>query len=427
MIVVLLVGAVSQIAPASGPYRRTVDLGYVALANPLAQESNALAGELETLLRTGPRLDRIDFFSSLDSLASNAASVDRRFARLTPPQPTGEASAQCTSSVTQRTRAAQSVQRALEQLLGGRTGTGSSAGSVTTTVAELESVAGELQSSDAAWASCRSGFRSSPGSARLAGSVWLIRPSQWSPSAIGGFVSAVVASRPLAAAPSIAVVNVVTRPTASPGSGTAILVPPTRSLGLEVVVKDDGNVDEPSVQLSASLVPPRAGAASKSAPGSSRSADTSLRAGESVAIAIAGLSAAPGSTYSLAVDAVSSSPYTASAPSAFTLQVEQSVSTTLVSASTAEVATNQSVTYSASVSASIGGLPPISGTVEFEDGGAPITNCGSEPLNDGRATCSTSYPTAGNRVITVVYSGDPSRSASTSVPLIEKVTAQPKR
>ncbi len=425
VIVVLLVGAVSQISPSSGPYRRTVDLGYVALANPLAQESNAVAGDLENLLNGGPKLDRVGFFVSLDSVASDASSIERRFARLSPPEPESTAGSSCESSVSLRARAAAGFQGALEQVLGGRTGTGSGAGDTATADAALQSVAQELQGSDREWSNCRTTLRRSPGAALLVGSKWLVRPAQWSPLAIGRFVAAVVASRSLAAAPALRIVNVVPRPAPSPGPGMVVLVPPTESLGLEVVVQDDGNVDEPAVQISATLSPTAAptGATSTSATASSRSARTSLGAGASVTIQIDALGAAPGSAYSLSVHAVSNFPFAASPAAVIGLQVEQAVSSTVVTASAEEVTAGKPVTYSASVSASFGGLPEIAGTIGFEDDGTPIPNCGSEPLSGSRASCSTSYSSTGTHVITAVYSGDPSRSPSTSAPLIEKVTA----
>ena len=55
VVVVLAVSAVAQIGPTSGPYRRTVDRGYAALAQPLVAESNASGAALRLVPARGRR------------------------------------------------------------------------------------------------------------------------------------------------------------------------------------------------------------------------------------------------------------------------------------------------------------------------------------------------------------------------------------
>lgn len=67
---------------------------------------------------------------------------------------------------------------------------------------------------------------------------------------------------------------------------------------------------------------------------------------------------------------------------------------------------------------------PIAGTVEFSDGGSPISGCSSQSVGESapnqppfRATCQLQYPSAGSHTFVATYSGDSSNQASTSAPL----------
>jgi len=70
VVVILAIGAVARIGPASGPDRRTVDRSYAVLASAVVAQSNESGSALDRLLKNGPSLDRSAFFSTLDSLAA---------------------------------------------------------------------------------------------------------------------------------------------------------------------------------------------------------------------------------------------------------------------------------------------------------------------------------------------------------------------
>ena len=85
---------------------------------------------------------------------------------------------------------------------------------------------------------------------------------------------------------------------------------------------------------------------------------------------------------------------------------------TSLSASTASSVFGQSVTFSATVSAVAPGAGTPSGTVSFQDGGAPI---GSGTVDSaGHASFSTTALSVGSHTITAVYSGDGNFTGSTS-------------
>jgi hypothetical protein len=93
-----------------------------------------------------------------------------------------------------------------------------------------------------------------------------------------------------------------------------------------------------------------------------------------------------------------------------TIIVQQASTKTSLATSMNPQVLGQSVTFTASTSSV---SPNVTGTIDFEDGGAVISsvNLGT----DGNAVFTTSSLTAGTHTITAVYSGDTNHAASTSV------------
>jgi hypothetical protein len=96
------------------------------------------------------------------------------------------------------------------------------------------------------------------------------------------------------------------------------------------------------------------------------------------------------------------------------LSVGEDSTTTALSASNASPNVGQSVTYTATVTPAHAGSAQPSGTVQFEDGGMPIADCGAQPVSAGAATCTASYGAGGSHSITAMYSGDGNFTGSTS-------------
>jgi len=423
IIVVLAVGAVSQISPASSSYNRTVDRGFVALATPLVAQSNSSGTLLATLLRQGPGLDRGSFFSDLDSLASQTEQQVTQLQQISPPSPALGRGSDCDKAFADRARAASSLRAALEGVLGGPTGVANGAGDQASTVSAMQAVGSSLVSDDALWAQCRSSVRKGPGSARLPVSTWVQDPSSWAPSAISDFVAAIVGSPTLVATHALTISDAVTTPAGSHGA-SGLGVPATTSLGVQVVLVDTGNVDETSVGVVASLTASGAqGAVGTFSPGPvSPRGRVDVSAGRSIALNFPSLTVSPGASYNLRVSATSPAAPGSPATILLPLTISQAISTTTVYASVSTVAAGGRVTYLATVAASVGGLPEATGTVAFSDDATPISGCGTQPVSHGRATCTVSYPAAGVHAITAAYTGDPTRSASVSASFIEKIS-----
>jgi hypothetical protein len=84
---------------------------------------------------------------------------------------------------------------------------------------------------------------------------------------------------------------------------------------------------------------------------------------------------------------------------------------TVLTASTAKVKQNVSMTYTATIAPAADG-----GTVSFNDGaGNPATtNCAAQPVSNGKASCTVSYPNMGAYSVNATYSGNISYVGSTT-------------
>ncbi|HLI72928.1 MAG TPA: Ig-like domain-containing protein [Acidimicrobiales bacterium] len=415
----MAVAAVAQIGPSSGPYRRTVDRGYAALALPLVAASNRSGVSMRALLtsaRTSARsLDRVTLFAQLDQLATDAVAVERAFAAITPPQPATTAASQCRAAFGDRATGAATLRDTLEGVLGGPTGLAPT--DQPTAVAGLEAAGSSFAAGDASWASCRRALRKAPGSASLPRSQWVRDPTVFQPPTSPRTVAALTSSRSLAAVHHLVLLGLVTQPTAL-STGTTRVVPPTLSLTVDVVVANQGNVDEVGVEVGGTAMP-------QGAPGSpvpvQRTVD--LSAGASTTLGLPAFAVSPGSAYVLQVTAESPRS-TGPGPIASTslpVQVQQATTVTALVATANPAPVGRALTYTADVSASLTGVPKPTGSVVFQDDGVPIPGCSSVVLTNGRALCTTSYQGSALHAVTATYSGNAQLAGSDSGVYAERI------
>jgi hypothetical protein len=334
-IVILAIGAVAQIGPASGPDRRIVDRSFAELAGPIVADSNESGSALRALLGDGPTLKRTTFFSDVDEIATAAAVDDREFAGLSPPQPGGDAAGKCGATMAGRQEATARIGNALEDLLGGRRGVGG--GDEATAARALEGAGGVLEAADASWVDCRRSLRRAPGGARLPASVWVADPGVWSGSSVGQFVAALVSSGSLAAVHSLTLIAITTDPASVPGPPGVAVVPPVSALRVMVVLVDQGNIDEEGVRLVVSAAP--LGTVRTPAPVRAR-ADVDI--GESVTVSPPALSVRPGASYVIHVTARAETGARASTSMAVQVSATPPTSTTTTTTTTATTTTTTS-------------------------------------------------------------------------------------
>jgi len=111
----------------------------------------------------------------------------------------------------------------------------------------------------------------------------------------------------------------------------------------------------------------------------------------------------------LTADAAATSSYADSGTTNFTLTISNgSTATTVVSTTGSPSTPNQSVTYTATVTATSPSSGNPAGNVEFFDAGTAIAGCTAQALSASApdtATCVVTYTTTGSHVITAQYQG----------------------
>jgi hypothetical protein len=413
VVVVVAVSAVAQIGAASGPYRRTVDRGYVALAQPLVVQSNTSGAELVSFLRDAHALGRIAFFSDLDRFVADTTALQRRYDAITPPDPVTGAG--CATAMADRAAAVSTLRSTLEDVVGGPTGLGVVDQTSATSAVSAAGVA--LRAADASWAACRAALRRAPGSPRLAASVWVPAGGPLDAGAAAAVVAAVAGSASLAPVHSLVLPDVVTDPPAVV-SGQTLVVPATTSLVADVVVADRGNVAEEGVELGgeASLI----GVTPKPVL-VQRTLDFS--AGRSTTVLLPAMKVEPGSSYTVQVVAESPRSSGTGALASRTIEVQVQPVATLTSVTSAPLVALQGrpVDLIADVSSSLAGVGFPTGTVAFADDGVTVPGCGAQPVHEGQATCTVTYSAVSAHAITGQYSGDARNAGSMSPAITLKV------
>jgi autotransporter-associated beta strand protein len=124
-------------------------------------------------------------------------------------------------------------------------------------------------------------------------------------------------------------------------------------------------------------------------------------------------------SHSITVVYAGDTDFTTSTSSALTQTVDQASTTSSVASSANPSVSGQSVTFTATVTASAPGAGIPTGTVTFLDG---VTTLGTGTLDgSGQTTLSTSALSVGSHSITVVYAGDTDFTTSTSSALSQTV------
>jgi hypothetical protein len=416
VVAVLVVSAVAQIGPASGPYRRTVDRGYAALAQALVVQSDSSGAALRSFLGDGQTLGRVTFFGDLDALAADTAMVRGHYDDIIPPGPV-TSTGQCAAAMAERAAAVASLRTSLEGVLGGRTGLG--AVDRGAAAGAMSSAGTALESADASWAACRRGLRRAPGSPDLTASVWVRDPRVFDSTAARRFVAAIEGSRSLVAVHSLVLVGVVTDPSAV-ASAQTLVVPATTTLVTDVAVADRGNVAEEGVEIGG--VATALGAPTNGVP-VQRTVD--LAAGASTTLRLPKFPVHPGTSYNLQITAESPRA-TGTGPLGSRLvevQVQPAATLTAVTSSPLVGVRGRPVTFIADLTSSPSGIGSPTGTVTFDDDGGAIPGCDARPLHAGQATCSTTYSSASTHSITAAYTGDSRFAGSTSPAITLRVGA----
>jgi hypothetical protein len=113
--------------------------------------------------------------------------------------------------------------------------------------------------------------------------------------------------------------------------------------------------------------------------------------------------------------------FTASTSPDLTQTVNPGATSTVVASSADPSVSGESVSYTATVSAIAPASGTPTGTAAFLDGVSIIAGCGTQPMVGGVASCDVVYASVGSHAITVISSGDPNFTGSTSSAVTQTV------
>ena len=267
-----------------------------------------------------------------------------------------------------------------------------------------------LASSDASWVTCRRDLRAAPGSAVLPESTWVPGTQYLDNANATRLVAGLLGLHAMAPLPALEVVAVATAPPAIASQGADVLAP-TTAVDLDVVVANDGNVDEHDVEVGAA-------ATLQSSPASpvpvQRTVD--IDAGRSSTVSLPALAVQPGASYTvqLTAEALRGGGPGPIATVTRRFAVETAATTTAVGSSLSAIAAGQSVRLSAYVTSSLPGIGSPTGAVAFQDDGASIAPCAAVPVRSSRAVCTTTLGGGGLHALVATYGGDAHHAGSTS-------------
>lgn len=332
VVVGLAVGSVAAISARSGPYRVLVGRGYVALAAPVVDASNATGKALAVLFSAipAPTTNRASLEQGLDAATADSANEASSAARIAPPGPAGALPRRLAAVFAERAAAVVGIRATVDGLLGmdPLPVAGAPVGPVPalpttilptgTAAAQLAAEGASLVRADAAYASVARALRAAPGGASLPASAWIPpgagATAPLAPSALGATADALVAAPGLGPVHRTIVSALgLSPPAAGGGSGamgqgcrgttppppppTPAVLPPTTDVVVSATVTNCGNVVETGVEVTASLAPAAGGT-----PAVTATARVGLVApGGSVAATLPALTSVHGRTYTLTV------------------------------------------------------------------------------------------------------------------------------
>ncbi len=312
----LLVGGLVYVGRASGPYHRTIDQSFGSEARLVVQQSNSVGAQFRTLVDQMTGYHRMHLAQALDSVVEGSRSVASEASLLAVPAPEGHVGADFADAMTSRAVALERLRTTIDGLLRLTAGDSGSpypppALSSATAVSRVVAVGQLLVAADSTYASARKTFMGVPGGSRLPQSVWVPTPVVWETGAIQTTVDHLTSAPSLAPFKDVHLVSVTLAPSVLPpapgvtgqpqapplGAGISE-VPPTCTLSVTAVVRNDGTIVAEKVPVEAAVQPVGGGA-----PFPVRKEVTLAPAGSS-AVTLPDLPVAPGTTYNLAVTVI---------------------------------------------------------------------------------------------------------------------------
>jgi hypothetical protein len=311
----LLVGGLVYVGRASGPYERTIDRSFGVQARLLAVQSNSVGTELRTLMDQMASERRLPLAEALDSLVEGSEAVASGAALAAVPAPEDGAGVDFVEAMADRASAMTGLRRTVDGLLRLTPGGGSPYPpprlSAAQAIRSLEFVGQLLARADGLYRAAARALLDAPGQFRLPRSVWVATPVVWGAGAVQTTVEQLVSAPSLAPFKDVHLVSVslvppllppppvvAGQPQAPPLPPGASEVPPTCTLSVTAVIRNDGTLVAADVPVEAAVAPLSGG------PPFPVRRNVTLGPSGSVALTLPAMPVVPGSTYDLAVTVV---------------------------------------------------------------------------------------------------------------------------
>jgi hypothetical protein len=335
IVAAVLIGGISRIGPRSGPFSASVNRSFGAQGAVLADESNATGSFLRRLMGTMQTQDRQTLQAGLDDVTTQAGNQAAQAAALDGGGPT---EGRFATVFADRARSAGEVRSAIDGLLGlhplpvaGSPGlasdTATPASLSSTEATDRIAAAGRLLgAADTSYRSVRHTLAKMAGHARLPASRWITTSSTWQIGAVATQVDLVAASATLASTHQLGLSVVQVAPPAIP-SPTGVATPglsvlsPTATVALNVVLTNNGSVDEPHASVTFTLTLQPTGAAM------TRTRTASVPATRSASLSPVSFPVKTGHTYQLTIVITAPAGQTAAAGGSFSEVLQISPST----------------------------------------------------------------------------------------------------
>ena len=316
IVVALVIGGLTQVSRQSGGYDSDSDRTLAALGSVVADQSNASAAEVRTLVAHLPSQSRQVLQENLDSAVrqtSDESSQADLAAGGASPQSLG---GQFAEVFAERAQAMDGLRTALDGFLGlhtnppadspsaGATTVASSSPTVSATRASdrIAATGALLRRADAQYGTIRRSLVAASGHGRLPASLWISDPQDWQVGTVAATVDLMATSSTLAVTHNLVLRTVRLNPPALPTpQGTAagvLVISPVTRFGASVVVANEGSVDERRASVRVSLANQTTGATG------TRTLSAAVALGSTVGLPPVTFGVKPGTTYVLTVSIV---------------------------------------------------------------------------------------------------------------------------
>ena len=245
-VVVLVINAAAS-SRSHGPAKRLANLTYVDTMRPEIERSTQDGADLADVQQQAAKLGREAVSKRLAQIATDAAGVLKAVEEAKPPPEMRTSHSLLLSTMYIRSLQANAMKDALIGALG--------TSPAQEVVAKMTAIGSDLVTADRTYAVfLRALPKLQAGTTRvLPPSRWIADPDGWTAPSLGVFVQSLRASTTLTPVDDVAVVLVTIDPAAVGTDAGSQLLPPTKTLHMQIVVGNVGNAVEKHVPVTATL------------------------------------------------------------------------------------------------------------------------------------------------------------------------------